>query len=66
VDMSCKEIPYCAFHRKYKDYEPARKVFIDNACEKDWPCARKIWKQNTGMTPGEDLSPSGTVIKHTY
>jgi hypothetical protein len=61
--LSCKEIPHCAFHKKYKDYPPAKTAFIDNACEKDWPCARLVWKKQTGVLPGEDFSPAGTYIK---
>lgn len=60
--MSCKEIPYCAFYKKYLSDKNAKTAFIDNACEKDWPCARKMWKENTGISPGEDYSPSGTYI----
>jgi len=61
--MSCKDIPYCAFYRKYKDDKAAKQAFLDNACEKNWPCARKTWKEQTGMTPGEDFTPAGTTIK---
>lgn len=64
--MSCKEIPYCAFYRKYIDDKNAKQAFIDNACARGWPCARKMWKEKTRITPGEDLSPSGTTIRHSY
>ena len=61
--MACNQTKTCAFYNKYKSDNSAKFAFIDNACAKDWPCARKTYKAKTNIEAPEDFSPAGTYIK---
>ena len=66
MSKRCENIEKCGFFLRYEgSSEATNQAWIRMFCssiEKSMECRRKFYKQDTGQTPPDNMTPTGTLL----